>query len=67
MILDLRAKDDLNPLHPKNHLEEGMEIAQMEVAESVVEEVEREAPLLIWASMECFQTPCVHLNRILNY
>lgn len=66
MRLDLKAKDGLNPLHPKNYLEEGMEIEQMEVAESAVEVVEREAPLLIWASMEYLQTLCGHLNRILN-
>lgn len=67
MRLDLKAKDGLNPLHPRNYLEEGMEIEQMEVAESVMEVVEREAPLLIWARMECFQTRCGHLNRILNH
>ena len=67
MILDLKAKGGLNPLHPKNCLEEGMEIEQMEVAASEVEVVEREVPLLIWASMEWFQTPCDHLNRISNH
>lgn len=66
MILDLKAKDGLNPLHPKNYLE-GMEIEQTEVAESAVEVVERAAPLLTWASMEYFQTLRDHLNRILNH
>ena len=67
MILDLKAKDGLNPLDPKNCLEEGMGIEQMEVAESEVEVVEQEVPLLIWASMEGFQTLCDHLNRISNH
>lgn len=67
MILDVKAKDGLNPLHPKNCLEEGMEIEQMEVAESVVEVVGQEVPLLIWASMEWFQRLCGHLNRISNH